>query len=171
MRDGDPKVRRVLELAQAVEGAVRQTGVHAAGVVIADRPLVEYAPLYRDEPGGGPVVQYDMKSAEAIGLIKFDFLGLKTLDQIRDAVRDDRAEPRGDGSTWRCPWDDEPTYDLLQGGRRARGVPARIVGACGELLTRLKPSSIDDMVALVALYRPGPLQSGMWTTSSTANTA
>ncbi len=160
LRDGDPRVRRVLQLAQAIEGTYRQTGVHAAGVVIADRPLVEYAPLYRDEPGGGPVVQYDMKSAEAVGLIKFDFLGLKTLDHIRDAVRtiEQNHGVRLDMSA--VPESDEPTFDLLKEGD-ALGVFQLESSGMRELLTRLKPSSMDDMVALVALYRPGPLQSGM----------
>ncbi|HHO52219.1 MAG TPA: DNA polymerase III subunit alpha, partial [Deltaproteobacteria bacterium] len=160
LEDGDPKVRRVLHLAQAVEGTMRQTGVHAAGVVIADRPLVEYAPLYRDEPEGGPVVQYDMKSAEDIGLIKFDFLGLKTLDQIRDAVKfvEENHDIRLDMSA--IPEEDELTYSLLQHGD-ALGVFQLESSGMRELLGRLKPSDMNDMVALVALYRPGPLQSGM----------
>ena len=91
-------------MAQSVEGMTRQTGVHAAGVVIADRPLVEHAPLYRDGPAGRPVVQYEMKAAEGVGLIKFDFLGLKTLDQIRDAANDDRAEHRRATRTSTPPW-------------------------------------------------------------------
>ncbi|MCB9685699.1 MAG: DNA polymerase III subunit alpha [Alphaproteobacteria bacterium] len=160
LRDGDPKVRRVLALAQAIEGTYRQTGVHAAGVVIADRPLVEYAPLYRDEPGGGPVVQYDMKSAESIGLIKFDFLGLKTLDQIRDAVASIRVNHGIDVDMSAIPEDDEQAYALLQDGD-ALGVFQLESSGMRELLTRLRPNCMDDMVALVALYRPGPLQSGM----------
>ncbi|MEZ4319757.1 MAG: DNA polymerase III subunit alpha [Myxococcota bacterium] len=162
MRDGDPKVRRVLDIALAVEGTMRQTGVHAAGVVIADRPLVEYAPLYRDEPEGGPVVQYDMKSAESIGLIKFDFLGLKTLDQIRDAVKF-VAENHGITLDMALiPDDDDKTYKMLEEGD-ALGVFQLESSGMRNLLTDLKPSVIDDMVALVALYRPGPLQSGMTT--------
>ncbi len=160
LRDGDPKVRRVLALAQAIEGTYRQTGVHAAGVVIADRPLVEYAPLYRDEPGGGPVVQYDMKSAEAIGLIKFDFLGLKTLDQIRDAVAMIKENHGIEIDMSLVPEDDDVAYGLLQEGD-ALGVFQLESSGMRELLTRLKPNCMDDMVALVALYRPGPLQSGM----------
>jgi DNA polymerase-3 subunit alpha len=160
LRDGDPRVRRVLALAQAIEGTYRQTGVHAAGVVIADRPLVEYAPLYRDEPGGGPVVQYDMKSAETVGLIKFDFLGLKTLDHIRDTVRTIEQNHGVQLDMSAVPEDDDATYRLLQDGD-ALGVFQLESSGMRELLTRLKPSSMDDMVALVALYRPGPLQSGM----------
>jgi DNA polymerase-3 subunit alpha len=158
--DGDPKIRRVIDTALAIEGCMRQTGVHAAGVVIADRPLVEYAPLYRDEPEGGPVVQYDMKSAEGIGLIKFDFLGLKTLDQIRDALVfiEENHGVRVDMSL--IPWDDKATYALLAEGD-ALGIFQLESSGMRELLKRLKPNTMDDMVALVALYRPGPLQSGM----------
>jgi DNA polymerase-3 subunit alpha len=160
LRDGDPRVRRVLALAQAIEGTYRQTGVHAAGVVISDRPLVEYAPLYRDEPGGGPVVQFDMKSAETIGLIKFDFLGLKTLDHIRDTVATIEQNYGLKLDMSAVPEEDEVAFRLLQEGD-ALGVFQLESSGMRELLTRLKPSSMDDMVALVALYRPGPLQSGM----------
>ncbi len=158
--EGDPKVRRVLDTAMSVEGLCRQTGVHAAGVVIADRPLVEYAPLYRDSPEGGPVVQYDMKSAEGIGLIKFDFLGLKTLDQIRDAVEMVEANHDIHLDMAVIPTDDELTYTLLQEGD-ALGVFQLESSGMRELLSRLRPTVLDDLVALVALYRPGPLSSGM----------
>ncbi|NCG21179.1 MAG: DNA polymerase III subunit alpha [Rhodobacterales bacterium] len=158
--EGDPMVRRLLDTALAVEGNLRHTGIHAAGGVIADIPLVNYAPLYRDEPQGGPVVQYDMKSAEGIGLIKFDFLGLKTLDQIRDAVNyiEVNHDLKLDMSA--IPVDDSKTYTMLQEGD-ALGVFQLESSGMRDLLCRLRPSVIDDMVALVALYRPGPLQSGM----------
>ena len=160
LAEGDPIVGRVATLARRVEGMTRQTGVHAAGVVIADRPLVEHAPLYRDGPDGGPVVQYEMKAAETVGLIKFDFLGLKTLDQIRDAVhmveRNTGVRPDMD----RLPLDDDATFELLQRGD-ALGVFQVESSGMRELLTRLLPSNIDDLIALLALYRPGPLSSGM----------
>ena len=146
--EGDPVVGRLFNLAKRVEGMTRQTGVHAAGVVIADRPLVEHAPLYRDGPEGGPVVQYDMKSAESVGLIKFDFLGLKTLDQIRDAVNmiERNTGERPDMDT--LPVDDEATFALLQ---RGDGLGVFQVESSGmrELLTRLRPSNIDDLIALL----------------------
>ncbi|MBA2321241.1 MAG: DNA polymerase III subunit alpha, partial [Deltaproteobacteria bacterium] len=131
-----------------------------AGVVIADQPLVTYAPLYRDEPGGGPVVQFDMKSAESIGLIKFDFLGLKTLDQLRDALILVQENWGVTIDLALIPDDDDATYHMLHQGD-ALGVFQLESSGMRDLLTRLKPSSMDDMVALVALYRPGPLQSGM----------
>jgi len=129
-------------------------------VVIADRPLVEYAPLYRDGPEGGPVVQYDMKSAESIGLIKFDFLGLKTLDQIRDAIALIERNHGTKVDMSKLPLDDSATYAMLEQGD-ALGVFQLESSGMRELLARLKPNCVDDMVALVALYRPGPLQSGM----------
>jgi DNA polymerase-3 subunit alpha len=160
MHDGDPKVRRVLSLARAVEGKARQTGVHAAGVVIADRPLVTYAPLYRDEVGAIPAVQFDMKSAESIGLIKFDFLGLKTLDQIRDTVV---AIERNHGvkvDIGRIPVDDAAAFTMLSAGD-ALGIFQFESSGMRELLSKARPSCLDDLVALGALYRPGPLSSGM----------
>jgi DNA polymerase III subunit alpha len=160
LMDSDPKVRRVVTLALAVEGSVRQTGVHAAGVVIADRPIVELAPLYRDGSDGGPVVQYDMKSAESIGLIKFDFLGLKTLDQVRDAVAMIERNTGQRVDIDRLPEDDAPTWTLLIKGD-ALGVFQVESDGMRALLTRLRPNCLDDLVALVALYRPGPLSSGM----------
>jgi DNA polymerase III subunit alpha len=157
---GNPAVRRIYGLAREVEGLTRQTGVHAAGVVIADRPLVELVPLYRDGPDGGPVVQFDMKSAEGIGLIKFDFLGLKTLDQIRDAVKLIERNTGEFIDMSDIPVDDKPTFELLC---RGDGLGVFQVESSGmrELLTKLRPSTLDDVVALVALYRPGPLNSGM----------
>ena len=158
--DGDPLTARIVTLAKRVEGMTRQTGVHAAGVVIADRPLVEHVPLYRDGADGGPVVQFEMKAAESVGLIKFDFLGLKTLDQIRDAVA---MVARNTGETIdlaRIPFEDAATFELLQ---RGDGLGVFQVESSGmrELLTRLRPTCIDDLIALLALYRPGPLSSGM----------
>ncbi len=156
----DPLTGRVVSLARRVEGMTRQTGVHAAGVVIADQALVNHAPLYRDGPEGGPVVQYDMKSAETVGLIKFDFLGLKTLDQIRDAIAMVQRNTGASIDLARLDVDDAETYAMLQRGD-ALGVFQVESSGMRDLLTRLKPSNIDDLIALLALYRPGPLSSGM----------
>ena len=160
LREGDPKVRRVYDMALRVEGLTRQTGVHAAGVIVADRPLVELVPLYRDGPEGGPVVQFEMKAAEDVGLIKFDFLGLKTLDQIRDAVALIHRNTGEKIDMSAIPVDDKVTYDLLCAGD---GLGVFQVESSGmrELLTKLRPSVLDDVIALVALYRPGPLNAGM----------
>ena len=156
----NPLVNRVFALAERVEGMTRQTGIHAAGVVIADRPLVYHAPLYRDGPEGGPVVQYDMKSAESIGLIKFDFLGLKTLDQIRDAVKMIKRNTGEDIDMSHIPIDDGVVYELLQKGD-SQGVFQVESDGMKNLLKRLRPGNIDEIIALIALYRPGPLSSGM----------
>ena len=158
--EADPRVRRVISLARAVEGFPKSLGVHAAGVVIGDRPLVAYAPLFRDGPEGGPVVQYDMKSAEDIGLIKFDFLGLKTLDQIRDAIAMVRANDRVEIDLDRIDDADPTVYRLFAEGDTLAVFQFESDGM-RRMLMDLKPTVIDDLVAAVALYRPGPLQSGM----------
>jgi DNA polymerase-3 subunit alpha len=158
--EADPRVKRVATLAQLIEGMTRQTGVHAAGVVIADQPLVEYAPLYRDSADGGPVVQYEMKAAESVGLIKFDFLGLKTLDQIRDAVKLVERNTGEHIDMALIPLDDAKTYELLSAGD-SLGVFQVESDGMQKLLQRLQPQSIEEAVALIALYRPGPLGSGM----------
>jgi DNA polymerase-3 subunit alpha len=116
--------------------------------------------MYRDGPDGGPVVQYEMKAAESVGLIKFDFLGLKTLDQIRDAVKMVERNTGERPDMDRLPLDDTATFELLQRGD-ALGVFQVESSGMRELLTRLLPSNIDDLIALLALYRPGPLSSGM----------
>ncbi len=156
----EPRTSRVIALAKSIEGAVRQTGVHAAGVVIADRPLVQITPLYRDGPEGGPVVQYDMKSAESIGLIKFDFLGLKTLDQVRDAVEMVERNTGQKVDIARVDESDPATWALLQRGDTFGVFQVEGEGIRG-MLTKLRPASLEDLVAAVALYRPGPLSSGM----------
>ncbi len=160
MFEGSSSIRRVIQLARRIEGLTRQTGVHAAGVVISDRPLTDYAPLYRDGPDGGPVVQYDMKSAESIGLIKFDFLGLKTLDQIRDAVKLVERNTSTSIDIARIPLDDPATFQLLCKGD-SLGVFQVESSGMRDLLLRLKPQTLDEVIALIALFRPGPLQSGM----------
>ena len=160
MVESDPRVKRVVNLAKLVEGMCRQTGVHAAGVVIADQPLVEYAPLYRDSADGGPVVQYEMKAAESVGLIKFDFLGLKTLDQIRDAVVLIERNTGESIDIALIPLDDPLPYELLSRGD-SLGVFQVESDGMQKLLQRLQPQTIEEVIALIALYRPGPLQSGM----------
>ena len=156
----NPLAKRVFSLAKSVENMTRQTGIHAAGVVIADKPLEVYAPLYRDGDDGGPVVQYDMKSAESIGLIKFDFLGLKTLDQIRDALKFIKYNHGEDIDIGIIPLDDLKAYKLLQAGDTVGVFQLESEGMQG-LLKRMAPENIEDVIASIALYRPGPLQSGM----------
>jgi len=168
MASANPRIADLLEYAQRLEGVARHTSMHAAGVVICDVDLADVVPLYRvgDE---GVVTQYDMKGSETIGLIKFDFLGLKTLDQIQYAVQMINEKQKRDGKVKsdadlllidEIPLDDGPTYDLLKAGDTV-GVFQLESSGMQELVIKLKPSTIEDVIALVALYRPGPLQSGM----------
>lgn len=152
-------VREILTIARALEGLPRHASTHAAGVVIADRPLWDYLPLYRGSKGE-LVTQFDMKGVEKVGLIKFDFLGLRTLTVIEAAARLVRQnhEPEFDYRT--LPLDDPRTFTLLQSGNTA-GVFQLESSGMRDHLIRLKPTCFEDLIALVALYRPGPLESGM----------
>ncbi|RLA78626.1 MAG: DNA polymerase III subunit alpha, partial [Deltaproteobacteria bacterium] len=155
----DERVAQLLEFAQRLEGMVRHASTHAAGVVIANRPLMDYLPLYR-APGGEVTTQFAMKDVERIGLVKFDFLGLKTLTMMRRIV-DLVAKRKGEVVELNgLPLDDEETYQLLSSGDTT-GVFQLESQGMRELLRKLKPSTFKDLVALVALYRPGPLGSGM----------
>jgi DNA polymerase III subunit alpha len=154
----DPRVAGLLDVARALEGLVRHASTHAAGVVISDRPIVEHVPLYRSQEGE-LVTQYDMKAVEEIGLIKFDFLGLRTLTMMEDATR--LLRRRGvDLDLRHIPLDDAETYSLLSSGE-TDGIFQLESSGMRDLLTRMRPSVFDDLIALVALYRPGPLGSGM----------
>ena len=167
-------VARLLDYGQQVEGLLRNASTHAAGVVIADRPLDELVPLYRDPRSDMPATQFNMKWVEQAGLVKFDFLGLKTLTVIQNAIAQIRAGGRdlhiaADGSTiytpapgaendiGQIPLDDEKTFDLYA---RARTVAVFQVESSGmmDALKRMRPTCIEDIVALVALYRPGPME-------------
>ena len=145
--------REVVELALRLEGLTRHVSTHAAGVVIGDRPLVEHLPLMLDKEGK-LVTQYEMKCVEKIGLVKFDFLGLKTLTVLHAASRlSGVAIPTE-------PTDDEAIFSMLQRGETT-GVFQLESGGITEVVRRLKPTCFSDLVAILALYRPGPLESGM----------
>lgn len=159
LRDTDPTVREILDIARTLEGLPRHASTHAAGLVIGDRPLVEYLPLYKGTKGE-LVTQFDMKGVEKVGLVKFDFLGLRTLTVIDNAVRLIRRHHRPDFDIHTIPLDDAETYALLQAGNTA-GVFQLESSGMRQLMMRLKPSTFEDIVALVALYRPGPMESGM----------
>ena len=151
----DPQINTLMDLAMRVEGMVRHAGIHAAGVVIADGELVRHAPLYRG-PDGENVVQYDMKHAEKIGLIKFDFLGLKTLTHINYALKLVEKNRGKKILSQFIPIHDAGIYDLM-----SRGDTAGIFQFEGEGITdatrRIKPSSFADITAITSLYRPGPM--------------
>ena len=151
----DNEVKRLVDLALELEGLPRNSSTHAAGVVIGDRPLSQLVPLYRDPRSDMPVTQYDMKNVESSGLVKFDFLGLKTLSVLRKAT--DLLELRGitiDLGT--LPLDDTSVYDLMQDGNTV-GVFQLESEGMRRTLKAVKPSNFGDIIALVSLYRPGPM--------------
>lgn len=160
MAAADPKVQELLDIALRLEGLARHASTHAAGVVVAPGAMEEFCPVYKDQKNGSITTQYSMKYVEKIGLVKFDFLGLKNLTVIDNAVKLIRsgAEPMFDIDTLRD--DDEPTYKLLQSGNTTGVFQLESSGMQG-LLIKLKPSCFEDLIAVVALYRPGPLGSGM----------
>ena len=160
--DSDPRIAEVFRIAKALQGLNRQAGMHAAGVVIADKPLWEYVPLYQPAGEKFLVTQFAKDEVEQAGLVKFDFLGLKTLTVIRDAIDMINAnhpdQPRLVEEM--IPLDDPETYAMIARGD-TQGVFQLESSGFTELLKKLKPDRFEDIVAAVALYRPGPLQSGM----------
>jgi len=154
----DPRVAELLQTAVALEGLPRHASTHAAGVVISDRPLSEYIPLYRGTQGE-VITQFDMESLEKVGLIKFDFLGLKTLTVMSKALQLVRTQGV-ELDLEHIPLDDSKTYELLGRGD-TEGVFQLESSGMKDLLVRMKPREFKDLVALLALYRPGPLGSGM----------
>ena len=158
--DKDAKVKELIKIALALEGLTRHASTHAAGVVVTPKPLQEYVPLYIDPKSGGQVTQYPMKYVEQIGLVKFDFLGLKTLTVIENAVRLIREGRNPDFDLKLVTDDDQKTYELLSHGETT-GVFQLESSGMKEYLVKLKPSCFEDLIAMVALYRPGPLGSGM----------
>jgi DNA polymerase-3 subunit alpha len=149
------EVRRLLDLAMKLEGLPRHSSTHAAGVVIGDRPLNQLVPLYRDPRSDIPVTQFDMKYVEAAGLVKFDFLGLKTLSVLQRAVA--LLKHRGVGIDLdRLSWDDEDVFRLLQRGDTV-GVFQLESEGMRRTLAAVRPTCFEDIIALVALYRPGPM--------------
>ncbi len=151
-----PDVRRLFDLAMKLEGLPRHSSTHAAGVVIGDRPLDQLVPLYRDPRSDMPVTQFDMKYAEAAGLVKFDFLGLKTLSVLQRALDLIEARERHRPDLDTLGWDDEAVYALLQKGDTV-GVFQLESEGMRRTLAAVKPTGFGDIIALVSLYRPGPM--------------
>jgi DNA polymerase-3 subunit alpha len=155
----DPKVKEVLDIGKRLEGMSRHASVHAAGVVIAPGPITDYAPLYkgqRDEL----TTQWNMKEIERVGLLKMDFLGLSTLTLIDDALKEIKRTEGIDLDIDSIPLDDARTYRVFAEGA-AYGIFQFESSGMRELLRKAKPESLEDLIALNALYRPGPLRSGM----------
>lgn len=151
-RDSDETVARLINIALKLEGLFRHASTHAAGVVIADRPLDELVPLYRDPRSDMPVTQFNMKYVEQAGLVKYDFLGLKTLTVLQTAV--ELIEDKVDLEV--VPLDDVKSYELL-GRAESTGVFQLESSGMRDVLRRLKPNRLEDIIALVSLYRPGPM--------------
>ncbi len=156
MRQKDPQVNKLFDIAMKLEGLYRHSGVHAAGVVIGDRPLDLLVPLYKDPKADMPVTQYDMKYVEETGLIKFDFLGLKTLTVIKKAVDWIKKVHGVDLDIDSVPLDDKPTYELMQRGDTAAVFQFESSGM-KDVHKQIKPDRFEDLIAIVSLYRPGPM--------------
>ena len=155
-RDREPIVAHLLEIAEKLEGLYRHASTHAAGIVIGDRPLEELVPLYRDPKSRFPITQFNWKMVEAAGLVKFDFLGLKTLTVLEKAVKLVK-EGRGiEVDLLALPLDDKKSYDILARADTAGVFQLESTGM-RESLKRLKPDRFEDIIAMVALYRPGPM--------------
>ncbi|MGH7817989.1 MAG: DNA polymerase III subunit alpha, partial [Candidatus Binatia bacterium] len=155
----DPRVKTLMDHALRLEGLVRHASTHAAGVVLSNLPLVDHCPLF-GEKEGGIVTQYEMSWVEKIGLVKFDFLGLKTLTLLHDCLKLIEAT-RGDKIDLnRLPLDDSKTYKTLSNGNTT-GVFQLESSGIRDMTVRIRPNCFEDLVAILALYRPGPLDSGM----------
>ncbi len=153
----DEEVRAVIDMGLALEGITRGVGVHAGGVVIAPQPLTDYAPLYCEPGGAGVRTQFDMKDLESVGLVKFDFLGLKTLTIVQAALEQIK-EVRGETvELLKLPLDDPATYQLFASGKTTAVFQMESGGMQGAS-TGLKPDCFEDIIALISLYRPGPLE-------------
>ena len=158
--DKDEEVTALLDMALSLEGLSRNCGKHAGGVVIAPTALTDFAPLYCEPDGSSLVTQFDKDDAEAVGLVKFDFLGLRTLTIIDNAVKQIQKHSGEKLDLLALPLNDAPTYKLLQDAQTTAVFQLESPGM-KRLIERLRPDNFEDIIALVALYRPGPLQSGM----------
>ena len=155
----DDSVQKMVDLALRLEGLCRHTSVHAAGVVISEGGMENYVPVYKSEDGA-LITQYEMKNAEKVGLVKFDFLGLKTLTVIQKAVKLIRGKKDPEFNIETIELESKPVYDLVSSAASV-GIFQLESSGMQALLTKLQPSRFEDIIAVVALFRPGPLGSGM----------
>jgi DNA polymerase-3 subunit alpha len=158
--DADPKIKELIDTAMRLEGLVRGAGVHAAGVVIAPKPLTELVPVTRTKDEA-IVTSYDMKAVEKMGLLKMDFLGLTTLTVIDDCLKLIKQTTGEDVDMAKIPLDDHTTYEQVFHRALTSGVFQFESGGMRDVLRRYKPNTVEDLTALNALYRPGPIQGGM----------
>ncbi|MCD6224315.1 MAG: DNA polymerase III subunit alpha [Deltaproteobacteria bacterium] len=159
LAESKSEINDLIEICRVLEGLTRHASTHAAGVVIADKPLVEYLPLYKGKKGE-VVTQFSMKYVEKIGLVKFDFLGLRNLTVIADTISLIEQQKKTAPDVLNLDLEDQDTYRLLSSGE-TKGVFQLESSGMRDLLVRLRPECFEDIIALVALYRPGPLESGM----------
>jgi DNA polymerase-3 subunit alpha len=157
--DSNPRIKELINTAMRLEGLCRHASTHAAGVVISPAPLTDYSPLYKNPSDGSIMTQFDMSSIEKIGLLKFDFLGLKTLTVIDKALKYIR-ENGNDFSLSDISFEDKKTYELLSSGHTT-GIFQLESAGMRDLLVKISPSRFEDIIAIVALHRPGPMGSGM----------
>ncbi|MCZ0932371.1 MAG: DNA polymerase III subunit alpha, partial [Oligoflexia bacterium] len=155
MADEDPKVAELIHLTSLLEGLIRHVGIHAAGIIIADNPILNYAPLYRGADGEN-VIQYDLKYAEKIGLVKFDFLGLKTLTQIAETFRLIKETRGKDITAQQISLKDSGIYEIMCRGDTV-GIFQFEGAGITDLLIKSQPTCFEDIIAINALYRPGPM--------------
>jgi DNA polymerase-3 subunit alpha len=157
--DADARIKELIDNAMRLEGLCRHASTHAAGVVISPAPLTDYTPLYRNPSDGSIMTQFDMGSLEKIGLLKFDFLGLKTLTVIDKTLKYIRENGK-EFSLNDIAFDDKQTYELLSSGHTI-GIFQLESAGMRDLLVKMTPDRFEDLIAIVALYRPGPIGSGM----------
>jgi DNA polymerase III subunit alpha len=158
MYEAEPEVRQVIDMAKGLEGLIRQPGVHAAGVIMSSEPLLEHIPVWRREADGAIITQFDYPSCEDIGLLKMDFLGLRNLTILDDAVAGIKANRGIDVDLDHLPLDDKPTYELFARGDTL-GVFQMEGGPMRALLRAMRADKFGDISAVNALYRPGPMAS------------
>jgi DNA polymerase-3 subunit alpha len=159
LTEKDPKIRRIIQISRRLEGLLRHASIHAAGVIITSEPLVNYCPLYKGREGE-QVVQFDKDFSEKIGLVKFDFLGLKTLTVVSNASKFIRRDFDPHFDIESIDDEDQKVYDYVSEGKTT-GVFQLESSGMKDLCSRLQPGSIDDITAINALYRPGPMGLGM----------
>ena len=158
--DSDEEVKDLIDMARILEGVTRNAGKHAGGVVIAPTTITDFSPLYCDDEGKNPVTQFDKNDVETAGLVKFDFLGLRTLTIIQWAIDMIKEGKNVDVDISAIPLEDPKSFRTLQNAETTAVFQLESRGM-KELIKRLKPDCFEDIIALVALFRPGPLQSGM----------
>ena len=154
--EAEPEVRQVIDTARGLEGLIRQAGVHAAGVIMSSEPIVDHVPVWKREADGAVITQFDYPACEDLGLLKMDFLGLRNLTVLDDAVAGIKANRDTEISLEDLPLDDQPTYDLLARGDTL-GIFQFDGGPMRALLRSMRPDNFEDISAVGALYRPGPM--------------